>query len=300
MRGIFACIVVFDHVAAECCPHALVFSRFIYWGDLAVAVFFGLSGYGLMKQLNGNHDYMKRFWPNRLAKLLPVYVIMTCFALGQGMRGDFNVLHRIVTKLSVVDAGWYCCVLLIFYLIFWLGNRGEQTNDGAGPLFAVVGVLIWSAVSSLFLEPFCYVRNGAFAIGLLIGWKSDSAYLLLRKYRRLVSVLGLWLVIIYSNYSLFMLQGPLAKYVNCAMWVLVVVAISMKVQFGNVALRYLGRISYEIYLSHMFVLGELLHWFPQRQSSWLVFATIGGTLAMATALHWIVGKVFPARKVRTV
>lgn len=299
LRGIFACVVVFHHLVLSKCSDSFLFTRFAYFGHLSVAVFFSLSGYGLMRQLNSNNDYMRGFWPTRLKKLLPAYVVMTCLALVQGIRGDFNVWHRMTIQLGVVDAGWYCPILSILYFIFWIGNLWKSTNDETTPAFAIMGVLIWTSISSLFLGQHAYIRNGAFVVGLLVGWKPDEAFSFLKKHKYMLMGLGAWLAMFQLTYGMAELPNSMAKFITCAMWVLVVVAISMKVQFGNAVLRYLGMISYEIYLSHMFVLGELQHWFPQRQSSWMVFATIAGTLATATALHWIIGKVFPAHKIRT-
>ena len=290
LRGIFACAVMFDHLAGYCCPHAAIFSRTIYWGDLSVAVFFGLSGYGLMKQLQKNASYLKGFWGHRLRLLLPSYAVMTLLVLAQGIRGDFDILHRLTSKFGLVIGGWYVLVLLVFYFIFWGGNHVQNQSREFRLIFVIICAVLWTAISSFFAEPFFYARNGAFVAGLLVGWGTEASVLFIRTYKKTLCLIGVGIFIFYTNYTMYILQEPLAKYIACMLFVPVLVLFSTKIQLGNIVLNGLGQISYEIYLVHMFVLEELQHWFPWDGNK-MVFAVVGLTVLISIALHWVIGKL---------
>ena len=79
LRGVLAILIVIHHwsksEAATAAPS--IVHQFSVWGNLVVAAFFFLSGYGIMRSFNENRDvYMNGFIGKRTLKILPPFLIV--------------------------------------------------------------------------------------------------------------------------------------------------------------------------------------------------------------------------------
>ncbi len=88
VRGAAAAAVVLHHLSKEVAIPSLLLP-FMPIGYLAVTLFYFYSGYGLYNQMEQRPDYLKRFYRNRLPKLLiPFWGINLLYAAwewGAGM-----------------------------------------------------------------------------------------------------------------------------------------------------------------------------------------------------------------------
>lgn len=80
LRGFFASMVVLHHLSGVVpCLYNLMepFPRlFGMLGFFSVAVFFFLSGYGLIISYHEKTDYLETFWHKRI---IPLYMVFMCF-----------------------------------------------------------------------------------------------------------------------------------------------------------------------------------------------------------------------------
>lgn len=184
-RGLFAGVVVLHHLAAALPRTGIVFPCFRYTGRLAVAVFFGLSGYGLMVQARKRSDYLEGFWRNRLSTLWWPYLIMGVLCAFQTLRDGNPLLPQVATQLGFVKFGWFCTVLVALYGVFWAVFR-EFPGGGPAPLVLVAtGV---AAVSAAFFfltgDSMVAASNGAFVAGMFLGCCGEALGEALRRWLR--------------------------------------------------------------------------------------------------------------------
>ena len=122
IRGLLSMIVVFHHLArpAEGVVLLPILGKV---GYLAVAVFFFMSGYGLMVQYTGKPCYGKGFLLRRLPTILIPYLLATVL---------YGVVYRIlgepwsvkavwmgfVNGTPIVTASWYIICIFLFYIAF--------------------------------------------------------------------------------------------------------------------------------------------------------------------------------------
>lgn len=293
-RGLFACVVVLFHLASEYDKTGILFPRFEYWGPLPVAVFFGFSGYGTFVQLfGGGNEYFKHFWRRRLPAVWGPYALFGGVSLLQWWRGDWDIWKRIADQLGVVEYGWFAAVLTGYYAAFWWGNRGGRAGSVEGMALTLFGVMAMTAVldvASVWVPNggiHWYVSNGALVTGALLGWRPSTAQQLVRKYLGVILALGVLGVALHSSYALY---GAIAghetfRFLYNSFAVVVLAGVGMKWHLGNGALRWLGKISYELYLAHGWVMWEMRHWFPNLNGSGYVWAVFVASLVLAEVTH---------------
>lgn len=305
LRGIFACVVMMFHLAGKYPETGCLFPRLSYWGPLAVSIFFGLSGYGIMSQYQRRKEYLDGFLFRRFKALWWPYFICSSLALIQWTRGDFLLLPQLREWFGVAHLGWFCSVLFLYYMAFDCGVRAARKN-GQPPMVYIIAFVLLETVlmNQINPHPRFYKGTSAFFAGLALGSSKEKSLKLLK--RHFGVLMGILVVIVVTHLSasiFFRIIAPSSKIITrCilhAFFFVGIAALSMKWQMGNRMLAWLGTVSYELYLSHGWVMTEIQHWWPDLNGTGYVYAVVAASLAMASALHGgiaaIKRKTVPAR-----
>lgn len=258
LRGVLALGIVLHHISQrvlQVVPTAWGISQFEFWGAPVVAVFFFLSGYGLMKSLQvKGAAYLDGFLKKRMLKVvLPlllcslVYSVVNISILG----GQFA---SVKSDWPFLPNAWFCVTIIIYYFVFYLIALCSKSKQ--------FRLLVW-----MWLFTFVYI-GCLKAIGFGNWWYQTVVSLnmgmttvLLEKHIRMLLVGNLRLV----SCILFLFVCILSFWVSTENltsfplgWLTLSVFIgifiySLLCGFGlatNKILRFLGRYSYEIYLIH--------------------------------------------------
>ncbi|MBO5271065.1 MAG: acyltransferase [Clostridia bacterium] len=252
MRGFWCIIVLLVHVPAvyqNTLQDAL--GSFAY---IAVSFFFMTSGYGLMLSIQKNAETIRRgFWRRRLSKLLLPMLFVNIF--------------RVVTVLIVSGTfQWtgffhingFVKELLALYLLFWIVfrflpktlslNAKRWILCGAVALLSV-GIYLWKD-NPLFgwsVEAF------GFIYGVLLAGAKDKVEAFAKRHWILKSgvltVISLVLGVGYLKFKAIPIVGDyiLRVFLGAALLGLTVF-LNAKFPLGNPIGRFLGRVSYEVYL----------------------------------------------------
>ena len=291
LRGLFACVVVFCHVSDRLLSEGgFLFPRFELWSALAVSVFFGLSGYGLMRQTAVDSGYLDGFWKKRLRALRWPYLAVSLLAFVQWCRGDYAMGPRLEKWLGLVDYGWYFTVLLLFYLAFWFGNRRRERELGHRLALTVGGVLLVTVLLAFAgFRRMHFESNGAFVAGLFFGAYRDEGCKFLRVHWGKAVAVACAIAAIRLSWGLsrWAMAGVRADsfFFLHVFWVAGLAALSMKWQLGNPVLSWLGTISYELYLVHGWVIDEIAHWRPEWKGAGCAWTVVLASLLLAWVLH---------------
>jgi peptidoglycan/LPS O-acetylase OafA/YrhL len=293
LRGVFACVVMMFHLSLwRLGDDSCLFARFGFWGSASVAIFLGLSGYGLVTQAETRPDYMKGFWPTRLKSLLGPYCLMTLLCGIQVWRGDMKWAEQLYLQLGLVHFGWFFAVLLGFYLVFWLGYHNTAFPLNSRGVMSCLGTFCLTVLLQFYSEKtdYLFISNGAFVAGIWLGHGQGKKFKYFGKcWWFVMAIMG---IIILINCS----QGwherheadRLTTFLCNTLFFVSIAILGMKVQFSNCVLTWLGKISYELYLTHGWLMYELRHWWPGLKGTGYVYAVVAGNLAMASALHCVV------------
>ncbi|MDE6300274.1 MAG: acyltransferase [Muribaculaceae bacterium] len=252
-----ALLVMVHHYVLFIMPPDVVISSWILRGlegqagVLGVAIFFFLSGYGLMESEKHTHLSFKEFTERRFFKVyLPVVLVtaiwmVVCeFVPGFTHPSDESV-GRIVWGLlfSFNDAVmWFVRVLIGLYVIFYLFVLIYKRNPKGGLVFLVTATVGLIVVVVLHFGEFAAISVPLFPFGMVLSIYRDK--------RATVPVmLGFLVVLAVSYYYLYYLGLAVHASVNFLIIALIMVICSLR-RIDIAVPAVLALLSYDVYLIH--------------------------------------------------
>ena len=250
LRGIFASMIIIFHVSKET---DLIYPVFKYCSLIAVNSFFFISGFGLMKGYLNKRDYEKSYLLKRFSRVILPYAIMTfVYWAYYWLVGDhysfLDVITRIVKFGPLVMYSWFIVSIIMQYLYFFVLMKICRRN-----MKVLNGIVLAVFIVKLFMS-FRYGWDDAaypdtlFCLGILYACHEKKAAVFIRKWYKALMAVSLVLTGL-----LFVFVSPVnnSLYETLIGIVFVVFTCSFLYPFGfeNKVLRYLGKISFEIYMT---------------------------------------------------
>ena len=268
LRGIGALMVLINHLASWYAgwitwePAAVLFSRFGIYG---VDLFFLVSGYGLTKSALA-HRPGAVFWKNRLTgTYVPYLLIVGLIELSAGGMTDAKDWVQYLTGYDY----WFIRNILVFYGIFFAVYRFVRIRWMRCALLAAAVLAYSWRLAELGRADFWYLSNIAFVLGTLLAeWERELIGAARRGYAiQLALLTGLLLLAAKTGWERRFLTSEgldIWRYELAAglIWTLFAAqAAGLPVRFAG-WLRFLGKISLELYLLHVFLFYQVLNRFP--------------------------------------
>ena len=265
-RGIAALIVLLHHLSLST-EHGMLMPLFPLFGagGLGVALFFFLSGYGLQKQyLQHGKVYRQNFLKRRFPSILIPFALFTVlYWLVYCSLGKVYTIHDIIADIRIgipfVAYSWYLIAILFFYLLFWISmNIFREQNNHWMPIVACGWYLIYALICiKLKFLIFWYDTAHLLPVGMFFAVHEEK-FLSALNNKVLYTVLAItaivsWLLTTYC-YSYIWPISIQAYYIISLLRVffftVMVILLRLKIRTDNPVLRYLGKISLEVYLIH--------------------------------------------------
>lgn len=287
MRGFWCLIVILVHI-----PMAYqnriqdMIGSFAYIG---VTFFFMTSAYGLKLGLEKDPESIKTFWRRRLPKL-----IIPCFLVNM-----VNVLISLFNgiELSVwnfISINVWVQWLLICYLIFWTAYRfiSGRYRDAIICVFVIAfSVVVYLFRNQIARTTWCPEIFG-FVWGMILSkrkiefcaWMNEGWFKKCTLFCVLAGVLGVGYlkfkpVVFWGDYLLKILLGLTI--------ILFMLALNTRIEIGNKVNRFLGEISFEIYLIHGTVFGLISYFLPEINSGLFILISIAVTVGLSVIVQKI-------------
>lgn len=291
IKGFAIMLVMAAHYSqwylAEGNQATMVFFLLSKLGRYGVALFFAISGYGLV--ISAEKGLNKQFLIRRLANTYFPYIVIQGGILLIGTRPIF--FWDIMELLLGIKA-WFVCVIIVFYFLFYMAWKSVNHKI----TFLSVGVVIVSvAFALIWQDEVWYSSNISFVLGVIAGYYRN---VILR-----VNCKKIWMclgagagfavsVIIYTvcagNNNVVYL---FFKIIASALWVVFALLFYSIIKMPkNVFVEQIGRTSLEIYLLHMTVLEILGNVIPDKNIFRLILSIIV-TILFAIVLNQIFNKV---------
>lgn len=262
------------------------------FGYVCVTLFFLVSAYGMNYSVTKKQDYLKHFWRNRLAALLIPQLILNVFIFGSDVI-NITAGGGKINLATLIGINSYVIVLLQYCLWFYLVSLGKRFyNEKTSDILLIAGV----AVSSLLMyfcfdaDGWCYERWGlVWGILLFCFMTRVKALVKPTVWKVLLwGILSLVLGIAYLRFKPVFFYGEyLLKIVLGFVIITFLFTVSSQRKFGNKVINHLGDISYEVYLSHGFIMHLLSSIFPQLPSGLFILLTVITTVVFSTFVHSI-------------
>lgn len=247
------------HIGIELSNELILFP-FRKAGILIVGIFFFLSGYGLMYSLKNKTDYLCGFLKKRLgALLLPTGLVCLCLlivlmAQNSSVIGGnpINLIWEIFSSIN-----WYVWEVLGCYLVFYLVFRFVRIEWGIPALLAVCFIFIIICYLGGVSNPW-YGSTMCFPLGLLAGEyeKPFMRWCNIGRYKNVVLllILGCSITMFFILPERSFLGAVVSRNISSVCFVLLVLILLQKIRVGNSASRFLGKISFEVFLIHPLVI----------------------------------------------
>lgn len=188
LRGIFAILVVIHHLYqySGLFRDSYIGTILQSFGVLSVAVFFFLSGYGLMFSSN-KKNYINQFFCKRFLPLYCFYVfLIVLYSLWTLLLEKEIPLSGMIQSFlfggTIVTNGWYLQATFVMYLLYLFVFKVFESPK-IKILFFGVGIFIYCIVCALLnLGVNWYQTIPCVVLGMIYCYKKDCIDALLQKY----------------------------------------------------------------------------------------------------------------------
>ena len=245
LRGIAIIIIMSQHIAGACNTRYLT-----PLGGIGLAVFLIISGFGLSESFKKKQ--LQGFWKKKIARVfIPYIIIDTIFFFFS----DYSINYYLLDISGYKTTLWFVGYILRWYIAFYVIYRFFYKYR----LFLLVAV----SVIFLFSDQLNWSQQAfSFVVGIFIS-EYDSVKTKLYVRRNVISMimlvigiffLGLKQIPIVRNYDTMLtrtilelfIKLPIALVVTCQLY-------NIHVITKNRFLLFIGNISYELYMVHMFL-----------------------------------------------
>ncbi len=299
---------------------------FNYMGILFTALFFFFSGYGLITSFYTKPDYLHHFLQKRLSSILIPFWIINALGvvLSLTVYGAHYTPREIAGYISGVmllnGNSWFIVEITFLYLFFYIFFRLIRRKDIALLLLcaASAALIFYSfhqghdlpgAPIHWFKGEWWYNSTAAFIFGLLyarFGRKITS--FCRRHYIPFIAIcavlaLGTFQISVYCllrfgyyrtgdassvRYSMHVTLA--SQIIACLAFTMFVTGLNMKIFIGNRILKFLGRISRDLFLIHGYFISRVFSGI--RMNDFLRFAavlscSIACTAVISPAIKWL-------------
>ncbi|MBR4759456.1 MAG: acyltransferase family protein [Lachnospiraceae bacterium] len=241
-------------------PGRLALEPFRNIGYLFVAYFFFCSGFGLYKSFSSKPDYLKGFLPRHLMPLILTFLITDCLF-------QYARISRKAVAFPANTYSWFVFVLMLFYIVFYLCCRFLGKH-------ALTGIIICSLLFCIlcrctYTQSYWYNSISAFPLGVFFAKQEASLLVKMRKKYpvNLVLCFLLTIALIFladSEMRIYHFFGgsisfdlacdirTLLQLLAALVFPVLISMLSLKLQIHNKVLSFLGSMTLETYLVHVF------------------------------------------------
>ncbi|MCH5210591.1 MAG: acyltransferase family protein [Oscillospiraceae bacterium] len=297
IKGMCALLILLSHICMYLADTYFTLYAFKYMGAIMVAGFFFVSGYGLQYGLMNKNDYLKGFFSKRMLSIaVPFYIINIFYIVTNNM--DFQNILISLTGFNL----WFVMAIAIFYIGFYICGKLFVSNRQ--PIAMTVFVVLYIIIMNLCGLGLWWTNSClAFAAGIWVCYGKDAFTRFFQKqYFLKTLIMFIIFALSYVYYSHHNNDRTLPVFIitviNTTSFALLLMVLSMKIQLGNMVLRFLGKMSLELYLTHALWITWLRmgFWYNlapthlDKDEVYLV-CIIAGTVVMSVLVHTVSGLI---------
>lgn len=299
IRGICAIEIMLGHIGLPSNTGGSIYLfPFRKAGILVVGCFLFFSGLGLIKSMQKQKDYFDKFIIKKcIAILVPAYLVYLVFflpyMLGSRGEGVSRVWKYLLCGQFYHSAMWYVFELLLLYVLFFvLFRKTDNYKKSLGVVAIVSVVFIFAAHFMGLVEPW-YGSTMCFSLGLFYGLYENKLSDFLQK-NYLKCFAGSIFIFLLSLGVFFIGEDTVwgvvvARNIAALSFTVIMIMLLYKVKLSNFISNYCGKISYEIYLVHFYMLIYLKPYFENKLI--YAFAVVILTIIVSAIMNKVHKKV---------
>ena len=294
LRGLLAVCIMLTHLCPYLVKEAPLLDDLGLWGPPSVASFFLLAGYGLAFSYKKKGEaYLHGFFKKRLVKLLwPLLFMTIVFQSYRAYHHNFDWIDMLITPSPM---SWFIYALVIWYVGFYFSFKLGKT------LKAQLG-LIWF-FTLLYLAFTVYLKQYYFYISILplpmaitYVFYEEKAKDFILSHANVVWWMVLVAVLVVMGYAVagqYGMKMPAWNFPVNTLVPLIVMYITYYLGgWKNKFTNFIGRISYEFYIVHGFIIIQLGQSFVFEKGGYIGAAImIALAFVLTVSVAWMLYKL---------
>ena len=302
LRGFLALGIIFHHLS-PLVKSGEEFSNFSYMGTYIVSIFFFLSAYGLYVQNEKRENYLDNFLVKRLSKIIvPFFIISLIYIFYRFVNGqliDLNFFINLFKKGStIIYNGWFVDIIILMYIFFYISFKLFQNKFLSIVLNTIFIICYICFAIKLGYNFWWYNSALTFAIGLIWAKNQNKIDRVIEKYYFIVIILVTVLLFVSHKYDVLLKYLHIedsysyalaANLDNIIFTIYFIIVFLKKINFSNVYLTLIGRISFELYMIHGLVISMLGKIFVSSRVNDVLFTLF--VLIVSLIFAWIINKI---------
>lgn len=302
LRGFLALGIIFHHLS-PLVKTGEEFSNFSYMGTYIVSIFFFLSAYGLYVQNESKENYLDNFLEKRLSKIMvPFFIISLIYMFARFVNGqlmDLNFFINLFKKGStIIYNGWFVDIIILMYVFFYISFKFFQ-NKLLSIVLNTIFIICYICLAIKLGYSFWWYNSALpFIIGLIWAKNQNKIDRFLDRYYFIAIILVTVLLFFSHKYNILLKYVHLedsysyalaANLDNIIFTIYFIMVFLKKINFSNVYLTLIGRISFELYMIHGLVISILEKIFVSSRVNDVLFTFF--VLMISLILAWIINKL---------
>ena len=255
LRGLLAISVMLTHLCPYLTDEAPLLQDFCLWGPPSVASFFLLAGYGLAFSYKKKGEaYLHGFFKKRLVRLLWPLLFMTLVYQGYKIyHNNFDWLDMLITPSPM---SWFIYALVIWYVGYYFSFKtGKTLKAQLGLIWGFT--LVYLTVTIFLKQSYFYISILPLPMAITYVFYEEKVKAFILRHANAVWWVVMIAILIVMGYAVagqygMKLPGWSMPVYTLVPWVIVYITYYLggwKNRFTN----FLGRISYEFYIVHGFI-----------------------------------------------
>lgn len=310
MRGIAIISIILYHFKIfSVYNNLLILFPFGYMSYIGVALFFFLSGYGLMQQFERKENYLKGFIPKRLLRIWIPYLLfyIAYIVLDLIFVRDIDIIHALANPLTFSFGSnennfttlWYLFASAIFYVLFYIAFRIKASEKvRILVLFSLIAAYMIVCVL-IGRSPTWYFNALWFPIGVLFSFKNEKIKPFIKRFKWVTATASL--ICIFGIYAFLYLFGFVINGVSILNYLHVFFIISVitlmislseivkiKLQPIKTILYFFGNNSLELYIIHQFFASVIFGEYIDTPIKSVIY--FAASIIIAPVLSFVSGK----------
>ncbi|MGB4440420.1 MAG: acyltransferase, partial [Sedimentibacter sp.] len=244
-------------------------------GFLGVAIFFFISGYGLISSYLKDKNYLNNFFSKRVARVYIPFIVTNIF-IGITSILIFNESYSITEIFSTsiflknITSGqvfWYINATILFYIVFFLSIKFSKTTTKAIVIMFIYSIIYIYVCRIQEMGIYWYNTAFAFPFGVLFAYKKENILYKIKTYYN-----ALFIICLIGFVIIFLISFEESKNkfifdtISSILFIFLIILLNYKLNIKSKLLDFIGSISFEIYLVHQFIIDIFYGRYNTKQS----------------------------------
>lgn len=291
LRGLLAVCVMLTHLCPYLVKEAPLLTDFCLWGPPSVACFFLLAGYGLAVSYKKKGEaYLSGFFRKRL--LWPLLFMTIVYQSFRVYHDSFDWMEMLGNPSPM---SWFIYALVIWYVGYYLSFK-------IGKKRKMQLILVWTftlvyLVFTIYLKQYYYyISILPLPMAITYVFYEERVKVFISEHKETVWWTVMMATLVVMGYAVAGQYGGKLPGWSLPVYMLIpwtVVYITYHLGgWKNKITNFLGKISYEFYIVHGFIVMQLGHWHMFGMTGYVnTIAMIALVLGLTILAAWLLSKL---------